>query len=937
MKIKYIYITIFTALAYFATARLSLLLAIPPGFASAAWPPAGIALACLLHFRGHATLGILIGSFLTNMWPYVSLSNLESIQRPMVTALIIGIGAALQSYIIYRSIKYFDKSKLKLDSKESVFKFMLICGPLGCLTSSSIGVSTLFFSGIISSKSFLFSWFTWWTGDIIGTITFTPILISLFRRSEKLWVGRRKTVTLPSAILFSLIVVIFINARNWEQQRLESRFNTRFKDITTTVNSYYRYYQDTLNAALAYINNSERITHIEFQKFSSKIIRKQSGIRAISWNRIIKDEDKEKFIQEMKLNGYPNFRITEKNVDNQIIDAKKRDEYIVVTHIYPYEDNIKAHGLDVSFSRTRKESLDKAHELDDTYLTGDITLVQDGGDFFPKGFLSLSPTKEKNTDITNGYVAGVFNYKKMFKEMLANSDLDGLEILLINSNNSIVYSNEDRYQDKKFDDKLKNKFSKDKGFISGSYNFNFKNRKWKLILIQTDQYNLSNQTWYAWYVLSGGLFVLSIFSSFLLIITGKENSLRLIKDKLEKSESMLIKSNEDLEKKVIERTQKLIKANEVKSSFLANMSHEIRTPLNGIIGISSLLYEKVEKAENIEYLNIIKKSSEDLLRIINDILDFSKIESGELEKEITTFDLYDEIIQIKNLMQSSSENKNDILLHWEEGTEKVYSSDRIKIRQILLNIIGNSNKFTKNGKIEIRVEKEEQPLDSDQQKIKITIEDTGVGIPKDSHDKIFKSFMQADISTTRRFGGTGLGLAITKALTELLEGEISFESEEGVGTKFTIVLPLEKSQNQDLSLQKNTSSQTHDLSKKGMEISILVAEDNKINQIVIKKMLSKLGLKHDLAENGLEALEKLKSKKYDLILMDCHMPKLDGLEATRQIIETYQEDAPIIVAVSASAMKEEVQASYDSGMKDFISKPVKVNDFVRVVNKFFKD
>ena len=215
--------------------------------------------------------------------------------------------------------------------------------------------------------------------------------------------------------------------------------------------------------------------------------------------------------------------------------------------------------------------------------------------------------------------------------------------------------------------------------------------------------------------------------------------------------------------------------------------------------------------------------------------------------------------------------------------------------------------------------------------------DDGIGIPLESHHKVFKSFTQADLSTTRRFGGTGLGLSISKALAEILGGTINFISEEGKGTSFILSIPLKPSSQEELNKVEKVTPDKLQLGAKAKKVSILIAEDNKINQIVITKLLSSLGLETDLAENGLEVIEMLKDKKYDLILMDCHMPELDGLEATKKVLETYGDDAPVIVAVSASAMKEEIQASFDAGMKEFISKPVKLDDFVRVINKYFEN
>ncbi|PIK13612.1 CHASE domain-containing protein [Halobacteriovorax sp. JY17] len=935
MKIKYLLIILLSSVAYFVSARLSLQLAIPPGFASAAWPPAGIALACMLYFRGSAVIGVLIGSFFANLWPHLSLVSGESVQRPIVIAFIIGLGAALQTYITYKAVTHFDNSKLRFDNWREVAKFLFIAGPLGCMINSTIGVSTLFFSGVISLETFSFSWFTWWIGDAIGTVVFTPLILTVFESKDTLWKRRRLSFTVPILILFSLIVIFFLNARKWESQRLENRLESKFNVIVSTFNNHTLYYKDTLNSVVSFFNSSDDISEKDFNKFVSNIIRKDSGIRAISWNKVVKNKDRAKYISRIKKSGYKNFSINEKGENNQLITAKKRPSHVVVTYIYPFEGNELAHGLDISFSKSRKDSLDKAYSSMKTHITDDLVLVQDRSSKKPFGFLTLSPVSRPKSSDSDGFIVGVFNYDKMLNEILNNIDLEGLEIYLVNENNDVIYTNDINSLKKKITSEDIKDLKLEKGFFSKNYSTKFENRTWELVVNQTNAYNIEHQTWYAWYVLAGGLFVLSIIGCFLLIITGRESTLEETKKKLETSQIELERSNEELEIKVEERTRKLVQANEVKSNFLANMSHEIRTPLNGILGISALLFQKVEKKENIEYLNIIKKSSEDLLKIINDILDFSKIESGGIEVESLPFDLYEEIEEVKKLMFNSSVAQNKIELFWQNKLARVYSSDRIRIRQILLNLIGNANKFTTKGKVEIIVK--ETSSTEYISNIQITIKDDGIGIPISSQSKIFKSFTQADISTTRRFGGTGLGLSISKALAEILNGTIDFISEEGKGTSFIFNIPMAKSSKEELDILEKRTPNTISLNKSAQGINILVAEDNKINQIVITKMLSTIGFTVDLAENGLEVLEMLKTKKYDLILMDCHMPELDGLEATRRVLETYREDAPIIVAVSASAMKEEIQASYDSGMSDFISKPVKVDDFVRVINKYFKD
>ncbi len=1007
------------AFAYWFSATLGQMLSSPPVYATAVWPPSGIALGSALIWGRRSLPGIALGAYLAN--GQLFLQHPISLAQVLVPAGI-ALGALLQAASVAYLIRRLAGYPSLLNDPAPMGRFLLLAGPLGCCISTSFGNCVLLLAGDTTLAGLPVNWLTWWVGDTMGALIFTPLLLIAFGKPREVWSPRWLTVALPLVICFVLATTIFVRVRAVDNQREHLEFINLADAATNSIESSLQDFTVVISAMKGIYVASQEVSCAEIKSFAEILSGHKLAFQALEWAKLVSRAEREPFESGHSLCDSSASIITERDAQGKMVPAGDRDSYLPVVFIDPIVANRLALGFDLYSERLRRETIQQARDSGELSVTPPIILVQEPANKF--SVLMAEPVYRQSTHTQSlegrrrsfaGITLGVLRIEDLINTALGK--LAGqralfqlrLEDISTQEKGELLYVESDFAANSPL-------FQQRRIKIGG--------RVWQLSVSGNERD--FGHGWFTWYVLAGGMLFSGLLGGFLLLLTGKTmnmealiakrtidlaNSNRSYQDLLaaasgisivatdpagvitlfnrgaermlgfaandlvgkktpalfhtpgeveargrELSETLgfpvtgfkvftaipdicgqevrewtyvckdglsiwvslvvtQIKSAEGetigylgiaeniTERKAAEQALQKAKlaadkANQAKSEFLANMSHEIRTPMNGVLGMVELLRGTPLNSEQVELVDTVSHSANALMEIINDILDFSKIEAGKFHLESVDFNLSELCESVCSLLAVTAHSKGlefNCFIQPDMHTE--VRGDPTRLRQVLVNLAGNAVKFTLKGEVSVDARREYE--DETTLCVRLSVQDTGIGMKAEEVNRLFLPFEQAEQGTTRRFGGTGLGLSISKSLVELMGGELGVESAPDMGSTFWFTVKLEKA-----------ATKPHPETFKLAGHRVLVADDNKTNLIILGSFLKSWGVEVSTSDDGRQALDMLKTacvqeKPFDLVILDQVMPELGGQEVISAIADTPGMDkTPYILLSSAGAAAE---------------------------------
>lgn len=718
------------------------------------------------------------------------------------------------------------------------------------------------------------------------------------------------------ALFCLLFIAVFFSFFVWKTAEdhyktiNQSKFNTLANESVQKIKNRLIHNGEILTAGASFIKSSNYVTREQWYQFTQglNLQTKYPAMLGYGFSMMLKPDEVAPMEHKMRAEGYPSFTLKPQGI---------RDIYSSILYLEPLNKrNQAAIGYDMYSNPIRQAAMNLARDTGEPALSGKVTLVQEIDRNKQAGVLLYEPLYKNGINVNSlqerqkgliGFVYSPFRMDDLMENTGAHSE--NIHLKVYDSSNIS-------------DESLMYDSSKKSSYVSQyrvKKSLTLYNHTWTILIFSTPEFDASNNTNKSVLVTAGILTLYFILFAIIFTLLKSRYILQEQSDKLNAIQVDLIKAKELAEASA-----------HAKSEFLAAMSHEIRTPMNGVLGMLGLLDKSKLDATQKHHIEIATSSATSLLGLINDILDFSKIEAGKMDLEMLEFDLKQELENFTHFIAFKAEEKGlKIILKTDGIDHPNIITDPGRLRQILTNLVGNAIKFTDKGLIHINVSLHKN--NATQGHLNIDIIDTGIGMHSQKIKTLFEPFTQADSSTTRKFGGTGLGLSIVKNLCELMGGSITAHSTPQQGSTFSINLTVALGSDQPLI--QNTAVTIENNSEEDivwpLNTRILLVEDNSTNQLVANGILEILGLHADVAANGLEALEAIRIAQetlpYSIILMDCQMPEMDGYDATRAIRQgkAGEENKQLpIVAMTANAMQGDREKCIDSGMNDYIAKPI---------------
>lgn len=653
---------------------------------------------------------------------------------------------------------------------------------------------------------------------------------------------------------------------------------------------------EVLHGMVSLTHAAGDVTREEFGKFVVSALARQPELQALAWDPRVSGAERAVWEERLRQEGFADFHFKEEEREGVLVVAGERTEYFPVIYLESLQRNVAALGFDVGSERRRRAALDQARDTGLPAATAPVRLAQEEGE--QRGFLVFEPlyegtpqTIEQRRAALKGFVVAVFRIGDLVEKSLRGAGESGIVL-------AVIDAAEGGEMYRQAGERAKNlPFYQTTLDVAG--------RTWTLLFEPTREFRVTRSMWGALFALLSGFAVTGIATAYFW------NNARQTAE--------VQRSHQALQEEITVRKQAdeaAARANRAKSEFLANMSHEIRTPMNAILGYTQILTrdDRLHPFQR-DAVKTIASSCDHLLHLIDDILDFSKIDAGRMELNETDFDLAALVRELAAMFQQPCEEKRLGLriLGLDTHVPKYLRGDEGKLRQVLINLLGNAVKFTEHGRVVLKVE------DTGGDVWRFGVEDTGIGIPEDSHALIFEPFQQGTGAFGR--GGTGLGLAIARRQVDLMGGALELRSAAGKGSRFFFSLKLQPAETHAESVRP--PAREVERLVPGCKVRALVVDDIADNREVLAAMLTAVGCEVVLAENGRQAIEVVRISRPDIVFMDMRLPEMDGVEATRRIFQEFGENGIKIVATSASALLHEREHYLKAGCDDFVAKPLR--------------
>jgi signal transduction histidine kinase/integral membrane sensor domain MASE1 len=767
------------AAAYYILGRLALLLAIPPGYATAIWPAAGIALAGVLLFGYRVWPGIVLGSFWVNVWTSFDATTAVAVLKSLSLATGIGLGAALQAlvgaFLVRRGVGFPNT----LERKGDIAKFLIFGGPVSCLVGATVGVTTLLFGGVIPWANYPFSWGTWWVGDTIGVLIVTPLVLIWMAEPRQVWRRRRLSITVPNSLALTFAVVFFVYASAWERDRIQLAFKQQVATLANAVEDALNHELEILSATEWFFTSSPEVDRRAFHLFVQRALSRYPGMRAIEWIPRVPDEQRDAYEAAARRDGSANFTITEQQAQGQMVRAARRAEYFPVYYVEPYDGNEVALGFDVASQPNRFGALMRARDSGQPTVTSRLTLVQETGDqygvqVFQPIYHNRRPleTVEQRRQALQGYVLGVLRIGDMVESALKDLTRENMVMGLYDetapAGERLLYgsaSGVHRSPDRWFD-------AEEGGptWLKWATTIPIAGRRWSLRFFATPDYFMAHRSQEAWVVLAGGLLFTSLLGAFLLVVTGRSMA------ELHQE----IKERQQTEEELRRAVAELARSNSDLARFAYVASHDLQEPLRAVAGCVQLLQEsyhdKLDAAAN-ELITHAVDGVHHIYTLIDALLAYVQVSSRGRSPEAT-----DCAVILKGVLANLSvaiQDSGAVIMHDPLPT---LLADPIQLAQVFQNLLSNALKFRgeRPPAIHIGVKHREE-------KWVFAVRDNGIGIEPRYFERIFGIFQR--LHTRRTYPGTGIGLAICKKIVERHGGRMWVASTPGQGATFFFTLP----------------------------------------------------------------------------------------------------------------------------------------------------